>query len=192
MYVYGFLPPVIGLLCRLYPFDSSSPMYHHHMVSPPSVISIMSIMNDMKKSTTIIDLSFSSSSFINHDPSSMSIISVPPSMVWQQSLMKLPIPSYHMYSRLHYERFVSSKFSTQMTYSQFCCFEQTLSQIVQGYVQDTSRSFTLLLDPIFLYDDSLPSFLTLSEKQRTLWVTPETQMSSDCVLWKFPSSPLTL
>jgi hypothetical protein len=99
-----------------------------------------------------------------------------------------PIPRFHQLSAYHYKRYQESAYREYFSYSQFCVLEEHVADIVFLYLNDTRNRWLVLLDPAFLYSDSVRSYGTTEAVKKTVWVSPSAAVGDpDFILWKPPS-----
>ena len=99
-----------------------------------------------------------------------------------------PIPRYHALSAHHYQRYQESAYREHFSYSQFCVLEERIADIVFLYLNDSRNRWLVLLDPAFLYSDSVKSYGNTGAVRSTAWISPSASIGDpDFILWKPPS-----
>ena len=104
------------------------------------------------------------------------------SILFSESHPKEVIPRFHRLTPYHYQRFSESVLRDRLSYSKFCVLEEKMADIVFSYLGDTKHHWIIFLDPTFLYLDSIKSYGTSQEIQRTLWVTPSVEVGNPDVV----------
>uniref|UniRef100_A0A6C0CZN7 Uncharacterized protein n=1 Tax=viral metagenome TaxID=1070528 RepID=A0A6C0CZN7_9ZZZZ len=95
-----------------------------------------------------------------------------------------PIPTYHIFSKYHFQRFQSSPFSSKMSYANYCLWEEKVADIVFSYLGDLHHQWIIQLPAFFLYHDAIKSYGERDVVQHTLWITPSVDIGSpDMVLF---------
>jgi len=98
-----------------------------------------------------------------------------------------PIPRFHQLSAHHYKRYQESAYREYFSYNQFCVLEERVADIVFLYLNDSRHRWIVLLDPTFLYSDSVKSYGNTGAVQSTMWVSPSASIGDpDFILWKPP------
>jgi len=89
------------------------------------------------------------------------------------------VPGFHPHSRFHYQFVYYSHYWKKLSYADFCLMEENLFDIVKALNEDSRASRRPVLyvfsSPLWLYDESLPSFMTKSEYEhmhRVLHLSP--------------------
>lgn len=103
------------------------------------------------------------------------------SLLFSESFVNSPkevIPMFHGLTPYHYKRFSESLLRDRLSYRKFCVLEEKMAGIVFSYLGDTKHHWIIYMDPMFLYLDSIKSYGTTQEIQRTLWVTPSVEIGS--------------
>jgi len=93
-----------------------------------------------------------------------------------------PIPTYHIFSKYHFQRFQSSPFSSKMSYANYCLWEEKVADIVFSYLGDLHQHWTIQLPAFFLYHDAIKSYGERDVVQNTLWITPSVDIGSPNML----------
>lgn len=89
--------------------------------------------------------------------------------------------SKSVYHRL---RFDSSPYKEMMSYARYCALEERVARITQNYVADTRRHFCLLMEPSLMHADSVMSFWTRPQFDRTIRITTDHHIGNpDLVIW---------
>ena len=94
----------------------------------------------------------------------------------------------------HFQLYRDSVYAKAMSYPQFCVMERNVARIVFSYLGDTHHHWVLLLDPLFLYSDSIRPYGNANAISQTLWITPSIDIGvPDAILWSLPErSPFTV
>ena len=61
----------------------------------------------------------------------------------------------HNIDQYKFNIFNSHKFSKYITYNEFCQLENIIAKIVQNYIDDSTKSYGIVIDEIFLQTDSI-------------------------------------
>ena len=93
-----------------------------------------------------------------------------------------PIPTFHLFSKFHFQRYASSPFASQMSYADYCLWEEKVADIVFSYLGDQRRHWIIQLPAFFLYNDAIKSYGTRDVVQHTLWITPSVDIGSPNLL----------
>jgi hypothetical protein len=104
------------------------------------------------------------------------------SILFSENHPKEVVPRFHRLTPYHYQRFSESVLRDRLSYSKFCVLEEKMADIVFSYLGDTKHHWIIFLDPTFLYLDSIKSYGTSQEIQRTLWVTPSVEVGNPDVV----------
>jgi hypothetical protein len=93
-----------------------------------------------------------------------------------------PIPTYHLFSKYHFQRFQLSPFASKMSYAKYCLWEEKVADIVFSYLGDLHHHWTIQLPAFFLYHDAIKSYGERDVVQHTLWITPSVDIGSPDML----------
>jgi hypothetical protein len=93
-----------------------------------------------------------------------------------------PIPTFHIFSKFHYQRYVTSPFVSRMSYAEYCLWEEKVADIVFSYLGDQRRHWTITIPAFFLFNDAIKSYGTREVIQTTLWITPSVEIGSPDLL----------
>ena len=137
-----------------------------------------------------VSFSFSNDN-INNNNDNNNNDNTPPNTEYHISLPRLmetinpisrPIPTFHLFSKFHFQRYSSSPFASQMSYADYCLWEEKVADIVFSYLGDQHRHWIIQLPAFFLYNDAIKSYGTRDVVQHTLWITPSVDIGSPNLL----------
>jgi len=93
-----------------------------------------------------------------------------------------PIPTFHLFSKYHYQRYITSPFVSRMSYAEYCLWEEKVADVVFSYLGDQRRHWTITIPAFFLFNDAIKSYGTREMIQNTLWITPSVEIGSPDLL----------
>lgn len=89
------------------------------------------------------------------------------------------------HSKFHRLRYDTSPYKNVVSYPRYCQLESMIADIVKSYIHDKSGTrFCLLIHPSLQYDDSILSYFTVHEHERTIRITTDHAIGHpDLVIW---------
>lgn len=78
------------------------------------------------------------------------------------------IPTYHPYSRFHYQYLYQARYASKMSYAEYCVFEEAVANILLAWIHDT-RPITYHVywtDASWYHEESVLSYMTSDERKK--------------------------
>ena len=137
-----------------------------HMVSlSPSSTNGLSIPSLYKDQTSFTEIT------IGMKPPTANGLSISFDKIYEMLDTKTTIPSFHTYSRFHYEDIYQSRYGQTISYNEYCRIEDAVAKIIIAFLHDTKRDVHYVFvfpDDGWLESESIVSYMTLDEYKKTL------------------------